>query len=136
MRRGPSIGQETNEILHGDFVAPIIDFDASHSRRGSPCLSSMIAALVVVQIELARFVIEDTAGKGVARIARHVIGEHEDDLAVGYPQTLYGAVEREGIGEMAVVEPEAGGADQDRPIRGVRRAHIGKSSEERQKGCR
>ena len=40
-------------------------------------------------------------------------------MAVGDTKAFDGAVEGEDIGEMAVVEPEAGGGDKNSPIRGV-----------------
>jgi len=98
----PSIRQQTNEVLDRDFIASVVDFDTTtHS---------------IVKIQVAGLVVEDGARERVARIASHIVGKHEDDLGVGDAQTLDGAVEGEGVCEMAVVEPEAGGRDQDGPV--------------------
>ena len=37
-------------------------------------------------------------------------------MGVGDAETFDGAVQREDVGEVAVVEPEAGGGDEDRPV--------------------
>ena len=89
-----AVGQEADEVLDRDFVAPVIDFD-----------------VVAVEIEGAVGVVVDGAGEGVAGVAGHVVGEHEDDLRVWDPEPFDGAVEGEDVGEVAVVEPEAGGGD-------------------------
>ncbi len=44
---------------------------------------------------------------GVPRVAGHVVGEHEHDAGIGDPQAPEELVEREGVGHVAVVEPEA-----------------------------
>ena len=40
-------------------------------------------------------------------------------MRVGNAEALYGAVERKYVGEVAVVEPEAGGGDEDGPVGGM-----------------
>lgn len=40
-------------------------------------------------------------------------------MGIGDPESLDGAVEREHVGEVAVVEPESGGRDEDGPVGGV-----------------
>ena len=40
-------------------------------------------------------------------------------MRVGDAEAFYGAVEGEDVGEVAVVEPEAGCGDEDRPVGGV-----------------
>lgn len=42
-------------------------------------------------------------------------------MRVGDAQPFDGAVEREDVGEVPVVEPEAGGGDEDGPVGGVER---------------
>lgn len=86
------ICQQANEILHRHLISPVIDLD-----------------IIAIKIECAVRVIVYRAGKRVARVARHVVRQHEDDLRVGDPKPLDGAIEREHIGEMAVVEPEPRG---------------------------
>lgn len=56
-------------------------------------------------------------------------------MAVGDPETLDGAVEGEDVGEVAVVEPEAGGGDEDRPVGGVFCAD-GRGEEGSEEDCR
>ena len=46
-------------------------------------------------------------------------GKHEDDLRVGDAETLHGPIDRQDVGEVSVVEPEAGGRDEDGPVGGV-----------------
>lgn len=47
------------------------------------------------------------SGEGVSSVTRHVVREHEHDVRVGYPQPPHGVVDGEGVGNVAVVEPEA-----------------------------
>lgn len=100
--RAQPVRQEADEVLDGDFVAAVVDFDVG-----------------AVEVELARGVVEDAAREGVARVARHVVGEEEEDLRVRDAEPFDGAVEGEDVGEVAVVEPEAGGGDEDGPVGGV-----------------
>lgn len=97
-----AIGQETDKILHRHLVPAIVHLD-----------------VVAVEIDGTVRVAVDCPGKGVARVAGHVVGEHEDDLGVGDAQPLDGSVYGQDIGEMAVVEPEARRADEDGPVAGV-----------------
>ena len=91
---GQSIGEKADEVFDCYFVAAVVDFD-----------------VVAVEIEGAVGVVVDGAGEGVAGVAGHVVREHEDDLRVWDAEAFDGTVEGEDIGEMAVVEPEAGGGD-------------------------
>lgn len=86
------VRQQPDEILHRHLVAAVIHLD-----------------VVAVEVEGAVGVVVHGAGEGVARVAGHVVREHEDDLGVGDPEPFDGAVEGEDVGEVAVVEPEAGG---------------------------
>jgi hypothetical protein len=52
-----AVRHEADEVLHRDFVAPVIDFD-----------------VVAVKIERAVRVVEYGCWEGVARVARHVVG--------------------------------------------------------------
>lgn len=81
---------------------------------------------------MAGFVVEDTPREGIAGIAGHVVGKHEDDLGVGDSQTFDGAVEGEGVGQVSIVEPESGGADQNGPVGGVGRSRDIGDGEERE----
>ena len=47
----------------------------------------------------------------VPGVARHVVRQHQHNVAVGDAQALHQAVEGQGIGHVPVVEPEARGAD-------------------------
>lgn len=87
-----SIRQQPYKILNRHLIPAVIHLN-----------------VITVQIERAVRVVIHGAWEGVARVARHVVGEHEDDLRVGDPETFDGAVEREDVGEMPVVEPEARG---------------------------
>ena len=95
----PAIRHQPDEILHRDLVTPVVDLD-----------------VVPVQVQGAVGVVEDGAGEGVARVARHVVREHEDDLRVWDAEALDGAVEGEHVREVSVVEPEARGPHQDGPV--------------------
>lgn len=88
------IRQQPYEVLHRDLIPAVINL-----------------YVVAVEVERAVRVVVDGAREGVARVAGHVVGEHEDDLRVRDAETFDGAVEREDVGEVAVVEPEAGGGD-------------------------
>lgn len=89
-----AVGKEADEGFDGDFVAAVVDLD-----------------VVAVEIEGAVGVVVDGAGEGVAGVAGHVVREHEDDLGVWDAEAFYGAVEGEDVGQVAVVEPEAGSGD-------------------------
>ncbi len=97
-----AVGQQPDEGLDGDLVAAVVDLD-----------------VVAVEVERAVGVVVDGAREGVARVAGHVVGEHEDDLRVRDAEPFDGAVEGEDVGEVPVVEPEAGGGDEDGPVGGV-----------------
>jgi ribosomal protein L19 len=98
----PSIRQKSNEVLDRDFIASVIDFNTtSHS---------------IVEVQVAGLVVEYGARERVARVAGHVIRKHKNDLRVGDTETLYSTVEGEGVREMTVIEPEAGGRDKDGPV--------------------
>lgn len=88
------VGEQPDEVLDRDFVAPVIDLD-----------------VVAVEIQGAVGVVVDGAGECVPRVAGHVVGEHEEDLRVRDAEAFDGAVEREDVGKVAVVEPEARGGD-------------------------
>jgi hypothetical protein len=94
-----AVCHEADEVLDGDFVASVIDLD-----------------VVAIQIERTVGVVVDGAGEGVAGVARHVIGQHEDDLRIRDAEALDGAIEGEDICQVAVVEPESRGAHEDGPV--------------------
>ena len=87
-----AVRQKSYEILDRDFVAAVVDLD-----------------VVPVQIDGAVGITVNGAREGIARVACHIIGQHEDNLRIWDPETLHGAVEGEHVGQMAVVEPEARG---------------------------
>lgn len=86
----PAICHEPNEVLHCDLVSSVVNLD-----------------VVSVQIEGAVSVVEHGSWEGVAWVAGHVVRQHEDDLRVGNAEALDCAVEREDVGQVPVVEPEA-----------------------------
>jgi hypothetical protein len=55
--------QQTQEILHRDFVPAIVNFD-----------------VLAIEVECVAAVCEHAAGEMVARIAGRIIGEHKDDV--------------------------------------------------------
>jgi hypothetical protein len=55
--------QQTQEILHRDFVPAIVDFD-----------------VLAVEVECVAAVCKYAAGEVVARIAGRIIGKHKDDV--------------------------------------------------------
>jgi hypothetical protein len=67
--------QKTYKVLHGDLVSAIVDLD-----------------VVAVEVERVATVSKDAPGEMVARIAGHIVGEHEDDIRVGYAESFHGAV--------------------------------------------
>ena len=94
-----TICQETNEVLDSDLIATVVDLD-----------------VVAVEINGAVGIAVDGSGEGIAGVAGHVVGEHEDDLGVGNTETFDGSVHGEDIGEVAVVEPESRCADENGPV--------------------
>lgn len=97
-----AIGQQADKVLDGDLVAAVVDLD-----------------VVAVEVDGAIRVAVDGPGEGVAGVAGHVVGEHQDDLGVGDAEALDGSVHGEDIGEVAVVEPESRRADEDGPVAGM-----------------
>lgn len=49
-------------------------------------------------------------GPRIARVAGHVVREHEHDAGVGHAEPPEDAVHCQGVGHVPVVEPEAGRA--------------------------
>ena len=94
-----TVCHEADKVLDGDFVASVVDFD-----------------VVSIQIKRTVGIVVDGAGEGVARVACHVVGQHEDDLRVRDAEALDGAIEGEDICQVAVVEPESRCAYEDGPI--------------------
>ena len=111
------VGEQPDEVLDRDLVAAVVDLD-----------------VVAVEIERAVGVVVDRAWESVAWVAGHIVGEHEDDLRVRDAQALDSAVEGEHVGEVAVVEPEAGGGDEDGPVGGVSAGEGGGDGQEREEG--
>lgn len=95
----PAVSHEPDEVFHCDFVAPVIHLD-----------------VVSIQIEGAVGIVEDGSRECIARVARHVIGQHENDLRVWYAEALDCTVQRQDVGEMAIVEPEARCPHEHRPV--------------------
>lgn len=112
-----AIRQQPDEILHRHLVPAVIDLD-----------------VVAIEVEGAVGVVVDGPRKGVARVAGHVVGEHEDDLRVRDAEALDGAVEREDVGQVSIIEPEARGRDQDGPVGGVGGEGKGGEGEESEEG--
>lgn len=61
-------------------------------------------------------VVENGSRTRIARITGHIVGYHEDNLAIGDAQPFHATVDREDVCDMPVVEPEAGRVHQDRPV--------------------
>lgn len=83
--------QHSNKILHRDLVPPIIHLN-----------------VLSVQVQQPRSVVEHGGWKLVPRVAGDVVGEHENDVGVWDTEALDGAIHGESVGDVAVVEPEAG----------------------------
>ena len=67
--------QETNEVLHGHFVTPVIDFD-----------------IIPVKIEALSGVGVHVSGEFVAVVASCVVCEHKDDIGVWNTEPFHGAI--------------------------------------------
>jgi hypothetical protein len=67
--------QETDEVLHGYFVTPVIDLD-----------------IIPIQIEALPGIGVHVSGKFVAVVTSCVICEHKDDIGVRNPKSFYGAI--------------------------------------------
>ena len=61
--------------MHRDFVPAIVDFD-----------------VLAIKIERVAAVRKHATWKVVARIAGSIVGEHEDDVRVGYAEAFHGSV--------------------------------------------
>lgn len=92
-------GEEAEEVVDGDLAPAVVDLD-----------------VLVVDVEGVVIEAEDLGGEDVARIARHVVGEHQDDVVVGDPEALHNVVDGEDVGDVAVVEPERRRAHEHRPV--------------------
>jgi len=68
-------GQQPQEILHRDFVSTIVDLD-----------------VLAIEIERVAAIREHAPGEVVARIAGRVVGEHEDDVRVGYAEAFHSSI--------------------------------------------
>lgn len=77
--------------------------------------------IVSVHIDLLVIIVENGGRAGVPRVAGHVVGYHQDDLAVGDAKALDAAVDGQNVGHMAIVEPESGSVNQHSPVVGVAR---------------
>ena len=75
IRKAERTSQQTQEILHRDFVPAVVNFD-----------------VLTVEVERVAAVCEHAAGEVVARIAGRIISEHKDDVRVGYTEALHGAI--------------------------------------------
>ena len=68
-------GEDAEEVLDGYLVPAVVHLD-----------------VVSVEVECAPRAVVDTTWKLVARVARDVVREHEDDIGVGDAQPFHGAV--------------------------------------------
>lgn len=98
-RLGQPARQQPGKVLDRHLVAPVVDLD-----------------VVAVHVDVLHGVVVDGRGARVPRVARHVVGYHEDDAAVRDAQPLDAAVDAQHVGHVTVVEPEPGGVDQDGPV--------------------
>ena len=103
-RRVP-VGEDAQEVLGRDLVPAVVDLD-----------------VIAVEVGAVVRVAEHRRRERVPRGARDVVGEHEDDVTVGDAEALDGAVERQGVGYVPVVEPVPARVDQHRPVAGVIRS--------------
>lgn len=110
MRRNAA-REQAQEIRHSDFIAAVVHLD-------------------VVAVKVGIFVHgrPNGAWEWVPRVARRVLGQHEDDMAVGNTEPLHGAVHPQGIRHVlrerntyAVVKPELACTHEHGPIVRVRR---------------
>ena len=68
-------GQQPQEVLDRNFVSTIVDFD-----------------VLAIEIERVTTIREHASGEVVARIAGRVVGEHEDDVRVGYAEAFHSSI--------------------------------------------
>ena len=83
-----------------------------------PCLVSSVIDfdVITVHIDLLIGVVVNGGRVGIPGVAGHVVGNHQNDLAVGYPQAFDTAVNAQNVGYMSVIEPEPGSIYQNSPI--------------------
>ena len=94
--------QRQRNITSGDItnlVSPVIHLD-----------------VVPVHVYVLLGIVEHRRGSRIPRVARHVVGDHEDDLAVGDAQALHAAVYRQHVRDVTVIEPETRRVHQHRPV--------------------
>ena len=71
---------------------PSADLTFQHIKKAIHC--DLIPSVVhlcssIIQVQLLVHVVEDAAGVRVARVAGHVISQHQDDLAIGNAQPAW-----------------------------------------------
>ena len=72
--------------------------------------------VVSVDVDLLVCVVEDGRRVRVARVARHVVCYHQNDLTVGNAKALDTAVDGQHVRHVPVVEPETRRIYQHRPV--------------------
>ena len=75
--------------------------------------------IISVHVYVLVGVIEDGGWAGVARVAGHVVSNHQDDLTVRDPESLHTPIDGEHVGDVPIVEPEPGCVHQNSPVVGV-----------------
>ena len=79
-------------------------------KKGHPAIFEAIASqpdldVFPVQVQAVVLIVKHLGRVRVARIARHVVRKHEDDVVVGDAQPLHRAVQRQRVGNVPVIEP-------------------------------
>lgn len=97
--------QQPDKVLDSNLITTIVDIDR-----------------VSIEINSAIVVVVDSASKLISRIAGDIIGQHKNNIGVGDAKPLDGAIYRQCICDMAVIEPEARRAHENCPVVGVSRA--------------
>ncbi|KAH3668060.1 hypothetical protein OGAPHI_001814 [Ogataea philodendri] len=87
---GPSVGEQSDEILHGNFVSTVIHLD-----------------VVSVKFQLAVGIIVNEPGERISWVARHIVRQHQNDLRVRNAQSLDCSIHAQNVSHVAIVEPES-----------------------------
>mmetsp|Transcript_14497 Transcript_14497/g.42474 ORF Transcript_14497/g.42474 Transcript_14497/m.42474 type:complete len:358 (+) Transcript_14497:261-1334(+) len=99
-------GEDAEEGVHGHVRPPVVDLH--------------VGAVKVLPAPSVGGFGEDSVLEGIPRVARHVVGDHQDDVLIPHPPAIFQeVVHAEDVGHVAVVVPEAGRRDEDRRVGGV-----------------
>lgn len=94
--------QQSNEILNGNLVATVVNLD-----------------VIAVNVDMLIGIIENGCRSRIPWIACHIVGNHQNYLAIWNAKSFHRSVNGQHICHMTIVEPKSRRVDQNCPIVGV-----------------